>query len=62
MSVPEFESESANAKQQKYFFTLNLMQRPGFCCCCLVLGAMDAKRLKRVARLVRTLKRHLRKR
>ncbi|MDX2259027.1 MAG: hypothetical protein NW205_08940 [Hyphomicrobiaceae bacterium] len=36
---------------------LHLARRPGFCCCCLCLSRQDARRFKRVARLVRAVQR-----
>lgn len=38
--------------EHDYALTLRLAQKPGFCCCCWNLAPDDARRTKRVLRLV----------
>lgn len=47
----------ARRARNSFQLALDLAQRPGFCCCCLCLGPLDAKRARRIFALVRAIKR-----
>ncbi len=48
----ELSDRARMRRWRRHHFTLYLSQKPFFCCCCLVLGVRDAKRARRVFRLV----------
>ena len=47
----------ARRARNGFQLALHLAQRPGFCCCCLCLGRLDARRARRIFALVRAIKR-----
>jgi len=51
-SQDAFDARHRQRRLRRRELTLYLSQKPFFCCCCLALGPSDARRARRVFRLV----------
>jgi len=54
---PAAPDPSALRRRNGFRLAVTLARRPGFCCCCWSIGPADARRARRIMKVVRRAKR-----